>query len=97
MIICQISELPPGINIRANHRIILRFYYLGLMHSKQPEMLERLSNASTSTGNFDHFPDDSFFEMLMKCQSARIEEQRSSLPNDCQVGSRKKIELTFVF
>ena len=29
----------------------------------------------------EHFPDESFFEMLMKCQGSRIEEQRTSLPN----------------
>ena len=47
--------------------------------SKQPpEILQRLSLA---TNNEEHFPDESFFEMLMKCQGSRIEEQRSSLPN----------------
>lgn len=49
----------------------------GLTRSKQPEILQRLSVA---TSNDDHFPDESFFEMLMKCQGSRIEEQRSSLP-----------------
>jgi len=47
--------------------------------SKQPpELLQRLSVA---TNNEEHFPDESFFEMLMKCQGSRIEEQRSSFPN----------------
>ena len=47
--------------------------------SKQPpEILQRLSVA---TNNEENFPDESFFEMLMKCQGSRIEEQRSSLPN----------------
>ena len=47
--------------------------------SKQaPELLQRLSVA---TNNEENFPDESFFEMLMKCQGSRIEEQRSSLPN----------------
>ncbi|QQP42567.1 Uncharacterized protein FKW44_017274 [Caligus rogercresseyi] len=45
--------------------------------NKQPEILQRLSVA---TNNEHHFPDESFFEMLMKCQGSRIEEQRSSLP-----------------
>lgn len=49
----------------------------GLTKSKQPEILQRLSVA---TGKDDQFPDESFFEMLMKCQGSRIEEQRSSLP-----------------
>ncbi|CAB4058403.1 GPSM2 [Lepeophtheirus salmonis] len=49
--------------------------------NKQPEILQRLSVA---TNNDDHFPDESFFEMLMKCQGSRIEEQRSSLPNERQ-------------
>jgi len=47
--------------------------------SKQPpELLQRLSVA---TNNEENFPDESFFEMLMKCQGSRIEEQRTSLPN----------------
>ena len=51
--------------------------------SKQPpEILQRLSVA---TNNEDNFPDESFFEMLMKCQGSRIEEQRSSLPNGADV------------
>uniref|UniRef100_A0A0B7A996 G-protein-signaling modulator 2 n=1 Tax=Arion vulgaris TaxID=1028688 RepID=A0A0B7A996_9EUPU len=28
------------------------------------------------------FPDDNFFEMLMRCQATRLEDQRSSLPQD---------------
>ena len=51
--------------------------------SKQPpEILQRLSVA---TNNEEHFPDESFFEMLMKCQGSRIEEQRSSLPNGSEM------------
>jgi G-protein signaling modulator 2 len=51
--------------------------------SKQPpELLQRLSVA---TNNEEHFPDESFFEMLMKCQGSRIEEQRSSLPNGSEI------------
>ena len=49
----------------------------GLNKAKQPEILQRLSVA---TAKDDQFPDESFFEMLMKCQGSRIEEQRSSLP-----------------
>ena len=39
--------------------------------------MQRLSVATSAN---DQFPDESFFEMLMKCQGSRIEEQRSSLP-----------------
>lgn len=53
----------------------------GLNKAKQPEILQRLSVA---TGKDDQFPDESFFEMLMKCQGSRIEEQRSSLPQQQQ-------------
>jgi len=49
-------------------------------NGKQPaEILQRLSVA---TNNEENFPDESFFEMLMKCQGSRLEEQRSSLPNE---------------
>ena len=54
-------------------------YLPGLTKAKQPEILQRLSVA---TGKDDQFPDESFFEMLMKCQGSRIEEQRSSLPSE---------------
>lgn len=49
----------------------------GLPKSKQPEILQRLSVAAN---NDENFPDETFFEMLMKCQGTRIEDQRSSLP-----------------
>jgi len=49
----------------------------GLTRSKQPEILQRLSVATTDK---DSLPDDSFFEQLMKMQGTRIEDQRSSLP-----------------
>ena len=55
----------------------------GLPKSKQPEILQRLSVA---TRNDQSFPDESFFEMLMKCQGTRIEDQRSSLPNNGAAG-----------
>eukprot|EP00095_Tigriopus_kingsejongensis_P004284 snap_masked-scaffold2020_size22516-processed-gene-0.3 protein:Tk04284 transcript:snap_masked-scaffold2020_size22516-processed-gene-0.3-mRNA-1 annotation:"hypothetical protein DAPPUDRAFT_22062" len=51
----------------------------GLTKSKQPEILQRLSVA---TNNDENFPDENFFEMLMKCQGTRIEDQRSSLPHE---------------
>ena len=41
--------------------------------------MQRLSVATSAN---DQFPDESFFEMLMKCQGSRIEEQRSSLPSE---------------
>merc|ERR1712115_360148 len=49
----------------------------GLNSSKQPEILQRLSVATTDK---DSLPDDNFFERLMKMQGTRIEDQRSSLP-----------------
>merc|ERR1719322_2026574 len=49
----------------------------GLNKSKQPEILQRLSVATTDK---DSLPDDTFFEQLMKMQGTRIEDQRSSLP-----------------
>ena len=51
----------------------------GLPRAKQPEILQRLSVA---TRNDEVFPDETFFEMLMKCQGTRIEDQRSSLPRE---------------
>ena len=53
----------------------------GLMHNKQSEVLQQLS-AAASKNSGEQLPDDSFFETLMKCQGSRIEEQRSSLPNN---------------
>lgn len=47
---------------------------------KPPEILQRLSVAASKDPQ--SLPDDSFFEMLMKCQGTRIEEQRSSLPQE---------------
>ena len=56
------------------------FFFSGGGNGKQPaEILQRLSVA---TNNEENFPDESFFEMLMKCQGSRLEEQRSSLPNE---------------
>merc|ERR1739848_669289 len=42
-------------------------YLPGLTKAKQPEILQRLSVA---TGKDDQFTDESFFEMLMKCQGS---------------------------
>jgi len=53
----------------------------GLPKARQPEILQRLSVAAAKDPS-DAFPDESFFEMLMKCQGTRIEDQRSSLPAD---------------
>jgi G-protein signaling modulator 2 len=53
----------------------------GLPKARQPEILQRLSVAAVQDPT-DAFPDESFFEMLMKCQGTRIEDQRSSLPAD---------------
>ena len=55
----------------------------GLNRSKQPEILQRLSVATTDK---DSLPDDNFFEQLMKMQGTRIEDQRSSLPGVEQAG-----------
>lgn len=60
----------------------------GLNKAKQPEILQRLSVA---TGQDDQFPDESFFEMLMKCQGSRIEEQRSSLPSSSSAANNRII------
>merc|ERR1712179_447703 len=43
----------------------------GLTRSKQPEILQRLSVATTDK---DSLPDDNFFEQLMKMQGTRIED-----------------------
>lgn len=46
-------------------------YNLGL----QPASLQRLAGTATN-----HAPDDSFLEMLARCQGSRLEDQRSPLP-----------------
>ncbi|GAB6022008.1 G-protein-signaling modulator 2 [Chamberlinius hualienensis] len=40
-----------------------------------PSFLQRLSTDSS-------LPDDSFFDMLMRCQGSRLEDQRSSFPSE---------------
>lgn len=62
---------------RMNEQRAAMNFLPGLTKSKQPEILQRLSVA---TKDNQSVPDDSFFEMLMKCQGTRIEDQRSSLP-----------------
>ena len=57
----------------------------GLASSKQPEVVQRLSVAA-ATDNEEDFPDETFFEALMKCQGSRIEDQRSSLPHEGAAG-----------
>ena len=58
----------------------------GLASSKQPEVVQRLSVAA-ATDNEEDFPDETFFEALMKCQGSRIEDQRSSLPLEGAAGA----------
>ncbi|XP_050700442.1 G-protein-signaling modulator 2-like isoform X3 [Eriocheir sinensis] len=47
--------------------------------NNQQVILQRLSVAGSDT---TPLPDDNFFDMLMRCQGSRIEDQRSSLPNE---------------
>ncbi|XP_069171959.1 G-protein-signaling modulator 2 isoform X17 [Procambarus clarkii] len=47
--------------------------------NNQHAILQRLSVAASDS---TPLPDDNFFDMLMRCQGSRIEDQRSSLPND---------------
>ncbi|CAL4061356.1 unnamed protein product, partial [Meganyctiphanes norvegica] len=47
--------------------------------NNQQAILQRLS---VTTNNSSALPDDNFFDMLMRCQGSRIEDQRSALPND---------------
>ncbi|XP_063865895.1 G-protein-signaling modulator 2-like isoform X4 [Scylla paramamosain] len=47
--------------------------------NNQQVILQRLSVAASDS---TPLPDDNFFDMLMRCQGSRIEDQRSSLPNE---------------
>lgn len=47
--------------------------------NNQHAILQRLSVAGTDSTSL---PDDNFFDMLMRCQGSRIEDQRSFLPNE---------------
>ncbi|XP_071528691.1 G-protein-signaling modulator 2 isoform X1 [Panulirus ornatus] len=47
--------------------------------NNQHAILQRLSVAASDS---TPLPDDNFFDMLMRCQGSRIEDQRSSLPNE---------------
>uniref|UniRef100_A0A6A7G3Y8 G-protein-signaling modulator 2-like n=1 Tax=Hirondellea gigas TaxID=1518452 RepID=A0A6A7G3Y8_9CRUS len=42
-------------------------------------------SSAAATDGSTHLLDDNFFDMLMRCQSSRLEDQRSSLPNGGQV------------
>jgi len=53
----------------------------GLHPPTQSQMLQRLSAAGRG-GDGNTAPDDTFLEMLMRCQGSRLEDQRSSLPVD---------------
>ncbi|KAG1666927.1 G-protein-signaling modulator 2 [Nymphon striatum] len=44
-----------------------------------PPMLQRLSEESVA-----ELPDENFFDMLMRCQSSRLEDQRSKMPHEIQ-------------
>jgi len=52
---------------------------LGINDSKKLENSEN-SNSIENSEN-DEVPDDSFFELIVKCQGTRIDEQRTFLPN----------------
>ncbi|XP_063239017.1 G-protein-signaling modulator 2 isoform X2 [Bacillus rossius redtenbacheri] len=52
----------------------------GLHPPAQSQVLQRLSVGGFSDGNTT--PDDTFLEMLMRCQGSRLEDQRSSLPGE---------------
>lgn len=47
--------------------------------NNQQAILQRLSIAANDSTSL---PDDNFFDMLMRCQGSRIEDQRSFLPNE---------------
>lgn len=53
----------------------------GLHPPAQSQVLQRLSVAGMG-GDGSTTPDDTFLEMLMRCQGSRLEDQRSSLPGD---------------
>ncbi|XP_042224876.1 G-protein-signaling modulator 2-like isoform X1 [Homarus americanus] len=50
--------------------------------NNQHAILQRLSVAASDS---TPLPDDNFFDMLMRCQGSRIEDQRSSLPNEASL------------
>ena len=67
------------------------------LNSTNPDILRRLSSQGTNVGtgansgssstideganSASTLPDDNFFEMLMRCQGTRLEDQRSALPD----------------
>ncbi|GLH03400.1 G-protein-signaling modulator 2 [Gryllus bimaculatus] len=54
----------------------------GLHPPAQGQVLQRLSVGQISEA--PTMPDDTFLEMLMRCQGSRLEDQRSSLPVDAE-------------
>jgi G-protein signaling modulator 2 len=58
------------------------------LNSANPDILRRLSSHTepcgddpSASGAASALPDDNFFEMLMRCQGTRLEDQRSALPD----------------
>ncbi|RWS26816.1 G-protein-signaling modulator 2-like protein [Leptotrombidium deliense] len=79
-------ERLPGIeptvrpNCNNNARALQR---VGTTDGHSSGMVPELSSSSTRQMSLgaNVLPDDEFFEMLMRCQSSRLEDQRSVLPN----------------
>lgn len=67
----QRAQLPGLINTNGNQL----HNNVGPINNQPSAMFPR--GASTST---ERAPDDAFLDMLMRCQSSRLEEQRSELP-----------------
>jgi len=51
------------------------------LNNAHPDILRRLSSNTEPSGeDAATLPDENFFEMLMRCQGTRLEDQRSALP-----------------
>jgi len=52
------------------------------LNNAHPDILRRLSSNTNESSGEDAatLPDENFFEMLMRCQGTRLEDQRSALP-----------------
>lgn len=50
------------------------------LNNAHPDILRRLSSNTESSEDAATLPDENFFEMLMRCQGTRLEDQRSALP-----------------
>nr|CAG4646227.1 EOG090X05CB [Macrothrix elegans] len=50
------------------------------LNNANPDFLRRLSSEPAGEDAAAALPDDHFFEMLMRCQGTRLEDQRSALP-----------------